>query len=298
MKHLLTVLLFALGIPAVLAADRDPLLPPYGPNRYGSAPPSSFTYGFSAPISLGTTVLGDIESAELGGLWVSPVYRRESFDILGGLSYRRLQFSTPTAAPIPNTLQSIAGVVGAQGRFGNWRARFEVLPGLYSDFSDLSGDDFNAPVLLETAYRVNDRLEVGVRANVDPFRNNVVVAMPGVSWLISDAWKLELWFPRPQIEYSLRDDVTLFAGGSVSGGSFRVAEDFGTALGRPTLNGEKIDYREVRAGLGARVEFSEGILAELAGGWIFDRRFEFHERDLTLNGDGAPYIQFSVGAVF
>ncbi|MGB0580512.1 MAG: hypothetical protein ACPGVU_12475 [Limisphaerales bacterium] len=172
------------------------------------------------------------------------------------------------------------------------------MPGLYSDFSDVSGDDFNSPVLIEGAYRVNDSLEVGIRANVDPFRNNVLVATPGVSWLINELWKLELWFPRPQIEYSMRDDITLFAGGSVSGGSFRVADDFGTSLGRPTLNGEKVDYREVRAGAGVRVEFGRGILGEFAGGWIFDRRFEFHERNLTLNGDGAPYVQVSLGAQF
>ncbi|MGB0580511.1 MAG: hypothetical protein ACPGVU_12470 [Limisphaerales bacterium] len=122
MKYLLALVL-ATTVSSI-ASDRDPLLPPYGPNRYGSAPPASFTYGFSAPISLGTTALGDIESAEFGGLWVGPVVRRDSFDILGGLSYRRLQFSTPVGAPIPNTLQSIAGVVGVQGRWGDkWRAR-------------------------------------------------------------------------------------------------------------------------------------------------------------------------------
>lgn len=298
MKHII-VLLVATTIASANVRRPDRLPPPYGANRYGSAPPSSFTYGFSAPISLGTTALGDIESAELGGLWVGPVVRRDSFDILGGISLRRLQFSTPIAAPIPNTLQSVAGVIGAQGRWGDkWRARIEALPGLYSDFSDLSGDDFNTPVLIEGAYRVNDSLEVGIRANVDPFRNNTFVATPGVSWLISDHWKLELWLPRPQIEYILNDRVTLFGGGSVSGGSFRVAENFGAALGRPTLNGEKVDYREVRAGIGARLDIAPNTLAEIAGGWVFDRRFEFHERNLTLNGDGAPYVQFSIGAVF
>ena len=77
-----------------------------------------------------------------------------------------------------------------------------------------------------------------------------------------------------------------------------MGEDFGDSAGRPNLNGELVDYQEIRGGLGARFNLGRSITAELAGGWIFDRRFEFHEQDLTANGEGAPYVQFSLGARF
>lgn len=288
----------ALATTIVPAADGR-LDSPYGANRYGNSAPSSFTYGFAAPLSLGNTALGDIDSAELQGVWVAPVIRRSSFDILGGISYRRLQFGKPAGAPVPNSLQGIAGVIGAQSNFAdNWRARIEAFPGLYSDFSDISGDDFTVPLLLETAYELNPSLELGAQLMMHPFRKNPVVGMVGITWLINDDWSLNFWLPRPQLEYQWSDDLDLFVGGSLSGGSFRVAEDFGTALGRPELNGEVVDFQEVRAGAGARFNLGRHITAEIAGGWIFDRRFEFYERNLTANGDGAPYVQFSLGARF
>lgn len=301
MKKIQSIITVAAGLMTVadLSAADSQLSSPYGANRYGSSPPSSFTYGFSAPISLGNAGLGDIDSAEFQSVWVAPVVRRERFDILGGFSYRRFQFDTPAGAPLPNTLQSVAGVVGIQSRFGdNWRARLEALPGIYSDFSDVSGEDITSPFVLEVAYEINPTLEIGGQVMVNPFRKSTVIGAAGVTWLINDYLKLEFWIPRPQIEYQMNENLTLFAGGSLSGGSFRLGEDFGDSAGRPNLNGELVDYQEIRGGLGARFNLGRSITAELAGGWIFDRRFEFHEQDLTANGEGAPYVQFSLGARF
>ncbi len=251
------------------------------------------------PLKLGNTPLGDGDSAELQGVWVAPVVRRDGFDLLGGISFRRFQFATPAGAPVPNTLQSIAGVVGWQSRFADYRrAKIEALPGIYSDFNDVSGSDFNVPVILETAHELNPRVELGAQVMVNPFRKNLAIGTLGITWLIQEDWRLEFWLPRPQLEYRWNDSLSLFAGGSFSGSSFRVAENFGTSLGRPELNDELVDYQEMRAGAGARFNLGKRITAEIAGGWIFDRRFEFHGRGLTANGDGAPYVQFSLGARF
>ena len=251
------------------------------------------------PLKLGNTPLGDGDSAELQGVWVAPVVRRDGFDLLGGISFRRFQFATPAGAPVPNTLQSIAGVVGWQSRFADYRrAKIEALPGIYSDFNDVSGSDFNVPVILETAHELNPRVELGAQVMVNPFRKNLAIGTLGITWLILEDWRLEFWLPRPQLEYRWNDSLSLFAGGSFSGSSFRVAENFGTSLGRPELNDELVDYQEMRAGAGARFNLGKRITAEIAGGWIFDRRFEFHGRGLTANGDGAPYVQFSLGARF
>ena len=108
--------------------------------------------------------------------------RRDGFDLLGGISFRRFQFATPAGAPVPNTLQSIAGVVGWQSRFADYRrAKIEALPGIYSDFNDVSGSDFNVPVILETAHELNPRVELGAQVMVNPFRKNLAIGTLGIT---------------------------------------------------------------------------------------------------------------------
>ncbi|HAV63577.1 MAG TPA: hypothetical protein DCY13_14575 [Verrucomicrobiales bacterium] len=284
-------------LPANDAAD--PLASPYGTDRFGNAPPASFTYAFPSAIRLGDTALGDIDSAEFAASYVESVGGGRDWHWLVGANWRRQQFDPPASAPLPDTLQAAAAAVGANWRINNrWRARVELLPGVYSDFRDVSGDDVNVPALIEGAYRFNDNLEVGVQLNVDAFRESPIVGTVGVSWRFADDWRLALWIPRPQIEYTIDDQWAAFVGASFGGGSYRVADDFGKDAGRADLGGEVVDFQEVRVGAGVRYIALERLAIELAGGWMIDRRFHFHERDVLVNGDGAPYIQFSLGAVW
>lgn len=296
-----SLILANLAIVVPLAADDplDPLASPYGRDRFGNAPPAAFSYAWPSTIRLGDDALGDIDSAEFVASYVDAFGGGASWDWLAGANWRRHQFDLPDASPLPDTLQGAAAVVGAHWRINDrWRARLEVQPGIYSDFRDVSGSDFNAPVLVEAAYRFHDRLEVGVQLNVDAFRESPVFGSVGVSWRIDDRWLFSLWIPRPQIEFALDEQWTVFAGASFAGGSFRVAEDFGQGVGRPELGDTVVDFQEVRAGVGVRFTVLDKLALELAGGWMIDRRFHFHERDLLVNGDGAPYVQLSLGATW
>ena len=69
-----------------------------------------------------------------------------------------------------------------------------------------------------------------------------------------------------------------------------MARDFGTQQGNAALNNQEVDYREIRTGAGARYALGRALTVEVEGGWMIDRRFDFHERGLLLNGDGAPYV--------
>ncbi len=37
---------------------------------------------------------------------------------------------------------------------------------------------------------------------------------------------------------------------------------------------------------------------EIPGGWMGDREFNFDERDFSLDSEGAPYFQISLGGTF
>jgi hypothetical protein len=285
--------------PLVAAGPLDPLTSPYGRDRFGNAPPATFSYAWPSTLRLGDETLGDIDSTEFAVSYVEAFGGGERWDWLAGANWRRHQFDLPAGAPLPDSAQAATAVVGVHWRIDDhWRARLEVQPGVYSDFDNVTGSDVNAPVLVEAAYRFHDQLEIGVQLNLDAFRESPVIGSVGVSWRIDDRWLLSLWIPRPQLEFAIDDRWTAFAGASLAGGSFRVAEDFGQATGRPGLDDALVDYREIRAGAGVRLTMRDRLTIELAGGWLLGRRFEFHREDLTADSEGAPYIQFSLGAAW
>jgi len=133
---------------------------------------------------------------------------------------------------------------------------------------------------------------------VNAQRDSPLLGGAGVRWKFADDWLLSLWFPRPRIEFKATDNVTVFAGATFTGGSYVVADDFGSRRGRPDLDGEAVDFQEVRVGAGLRYVIKQKLGVELGGGWTVDRRYQFHERDLLLNGDGTPYVQLSFGLMF
>lgn len=120
----------------------------------------------------------------------------------------------------------------------------------------------------------------------------------GLRWKFAEHWTLALLLPKPSVEYTVNEHLTLFAGGGISGGAFRVAKDFGNKDGQPKLNNSDVTYREMRVGSGARYRFNEHITLTADAGWMIDRRFEFDNGDLLLNGDGAPYVRVGVSGSF
>lgn len=279
------------------AAEAPTEFATYGRGGVASQPPAGVTYSFPAPIRIGGNSIGEGDSLQFQGTYVHGI-KQGSVEWLLGVNWQRFDFSKPAGAPLPGSLQSAAVVLGADWQINDrWHVRGELLPGIYSDFHDFSAADFNAPLLGEISYRFNPRLEVGVQFNLDALRDSPFVAIPGVRWRFADQWVLALWLPRPQLEFHPNDRWTAFGGLELTGGSYRVARDFGNASGRPRLNGQPVDYREVRVGGGLRYVFGKRFAAELAGGWTIERQFDFHRQDLKLKSDGAPYVQFSVGLV-
>ena len=280
---------------SVLAAQATEEFATYGPGAGASRPPAEVTYSLPAPVRIGGVSLGRLDALQFEATYLHGI-PRGSVEWLVGLNWRRFDFGRPAGAPLPQSLQSAALVLGAEWKISErWRARVEALPGVYSDYRDLSAGDFNSPFVAEITHRFHPRLEVGVQFNLDVLRDTPLVAVPGLRWRIADQWVLALWLPRPQIEFHPDDQWTLHAGASLTGGSYRVARDFGSASGRANLNGQPVDYREIRIGAGARYVFAKRFALELSGGWTIDRRFDFHRQNFAVKGDGAPYVQIGFG---
>ena len=257
------------------------------------------SYSLPSPISRGSSRLGDIDALHARAGWIGTIRASGSYAWLTGLEWRGSSFDAPAGAPIPEDVHSLALKLGNEWRFAErWIARFEVDPGLYSDFEDLSWDDFNAPFALRLTYSSTTNLTWVLGLGVDVRSDLPVVGGPGVRWRFSPDWTLNLIMPRPRIEFAANDLVTVFAGGELKSGSWRLSEDFGARVNEAKLNSEIVDYREIRVGAGLRWRMGRRWSATFDGGWVIDRRFTFERENLLLNGDGAPYLQVGVVALF
>jgi hypothetical protein len=266
------------------------------------------SYTAGGDIDQGTREVGTLDTQNTKVFYTASIPLSSKVALRTGLDYNRYSFGVPQGTLIPNTLQSVAFTLGTDVELSeHWLMRFEVAPGLYSDFSDISGSDFNAPIILGFTYLVDSRLQFVFGLAIDPFfstRFNSILDSPafpgvGVRWQFADQWTLNAILPNPEIQYDVTEQVQLFAGGRLSGGSFRVREDIGDGLGRQDFNNDVVSYQEVRGGLGLRYKFHPALTLEAEGGYTVSRSFTYKNEDgLKYDGGAAPYAQIGLKGKF
>ncbi len=208
-------------------------------------------------------------------------------------------FDAPAAAPIPTDVYATAIAVSSTWRMNErWAFTFNIRPGLYSDMQDITWDDFNAPALLIAGYRVNPDLLVALGLNLN-FRSDIAtIGGPGVWWRFADNWTLNLFLPKPTLEYALAKNWEIYGGGEWRSGAYRVSEDFGTEHGEPGLDDNDFSYRELRGLGGIAFRPCRSFRLAIEGGYAFQRKAEFRQADATLKGDGSPFIQILAAGQF
>jgi hypothetical protein len=265
-----------------------------GADEFGGSYSLEFSHSTDAALNQGNTVLGDLDASWLRAGYSVRFDTSPSYSWSVGLQWDHARFDAPAGAPVPEDIYGLSVRLISNWRVNErWFVRSDLRPGLYTDFEDISGGDFNVPVTVAVGYEVNPDLQVLFAVNVDLRREFPVVGGPGVIWRFADGWRLSLLIPRPQIEFTASESVTLFAGGELRATAIRVAEDFGTTVGNPVLNDDQVTYRELRVGGGVRWDLNRLFRLTVEGGYALDRRFEFDRGNVLLNGDGAPY--FTVG---
>jgi hypothetical protein len=291
---------FALALITNLLCAQTPQSPRSAATAYDNA--ADFSYARSSAIGEGTRGLGEIDSFHARALTVRAVPLdppETDSTLLAGFGAQWFDFHPPAGSIVPEHLGSMAVKLGLNHQFASpWSARAEIDPGLYGDLSRGNGGGFDAPVALRVVYAANQDLQWVLGANIDWRSGHPVVGGIGVRWHFAPAWTLSLLLPAPRLEWTIAPRVALFAGANLSGGTFRVADDFGRTRGRPALDGQIVDYREISIGAGVRWQASRATALHLGIGRMLDRRFEFHDRNLLLNGDGAAAAQFAVTSAF
>ncbi len=268
------------------------------PIRVRPADPTTFdliadySHAGRAAIHEGTLPLGAIESTHvrLGIEAAIPIRTRNTLRC--GLRVQSLAFHPPALSPLPDTLGSASIHLGFSHVLNSpWSLTAEVNPGNY-------GNAFGVPAGFRAVYAVSRELQWAAGVTYDWRSGHPILGALGVRWQFAPEWAVSLLLPSPGIEWAATKTLTLFAGASLRDGTFRVARDFGRARARPALDGQMVDYREISAGAGAWWQFAPNTALHLTVGRMLDRRFEYAQRNLLLNGDGAASGQLALSAAW
>ncbi len=254
------------------------------------------SYVFESELSDGFNY-GDQSASELEIEYSHRFHLSGHFYLRAGINYNRFDFGS-TGAPVPNQLQSLAAVVSLEYMVGADRGAFlEIRPGFYGE-QDLRDEAFDIPITLARAWVLRpEKLFLITGVNVAFLRGEFpVLPVVGLVWNISSQWELYAVVPEPRLIYRPNKKFDLFVGGQLTGGSFRTERD-DTIVPRKLSNAQ-VDYSDYRGAVGFTLHATDAIDLEFAGGYSFQRRFNFERADEDYTADPAPYVKVALKAEF
>lgn len=246
------------------------------------------------------TTFGNIDEQNGNFSYVIAPQLEEGIILRIGGGWENFSFGLPSGAVLPNTLQSVNAIVGADFEIDEeWLMRIETAPGVYSDWNGHASGDINSPTTIGFSYLVDKDLQWFFGLGIDPLRQIPVLPGAGVRWKFDDKWTLMFLFPKPRLEYEINDRITAYVGGELKGGSYKVNDKFGDDHGTPKLNNATVDYTEVRIGGGLSFKPFAFMTISVEGGAMAYRNFDFYSESVHYsNDDLAPYGQISLKCGF
>jgi hypothetical protein len=214
-----------------------------------------------------------------------------------GIAYDRYDFGS-TSAPVPEHLQSLAGVIGVDYMHGNDIGAFLWLkPGFYTE-DNFGTSSFDIPITLGRIFVLKeDKLYVLVGASVAFLRGGYpVIPLAGIIYLPGHHLRLMGTLPEPRLIYSPNEQLDLWIGGEYVGGSFRT--DRNSNIRPVKLDGAQVDYEDYRAGVGMVYTPCKAVTLDFGGGYSIERGFKFHRAGENYRTDPAPYVRVELKAQF
>jgi hypothetical protein len=214
-----------------------------------------------------------------------------------GVAYERFDFSS-TPAPVPNHLQSLAGVISLEYDVGNDVAAFiQIRPGIYTE-NEFRGEAFDCPITLGRIWVLQeDRLFFFGGVNVAFLRGEFpIFPIAGLIWKPNSIWNVFAIVPEPRVTYSPNKNLTFWAGGQLLGSSYRTDRNDG--IDPHKLSNAQVDYSDYRVALGVEFHPSSQVSVSLAGGYSVWRRIDFDRAGVEFDADPAPYVRLALHTDF
>lgn len=217
-----------------------------------------------------------------------------------GFEYEQFSFGFDPRSPIPNTLQSVAAVIGIDTQLSDSiLVRVETMPGVYSEAFKTGTTLFNMPFVIGGTYIYSPELQIVVGISADVERKYPVLPGGGVRWRFQPKWVLDAVLPTPRLEYEWNKNVTLYAGGMFKETNFRVSDTFGEDKGIQKLNHAVLTYSEIRAGAGIDWKLASWLSINAEIGYQPYRSFDFYRANIRYHEDGdAPYGMIALHGAF
>ena len=266
------------------------------------------SYASRSETKQGDAKLGGVSNSYGTADYVVSPQIRDGLLLRFGVNAERDSFSLPSSAPLPNTLQAVNAIIGADIAVNDQiLIRAELHPGIYSDFVNVTGSDFDMPIQIGGTYLWSKDFQIIFGLQIDLKSNLPLIGLPGFRWQFADKWVLSAIPPKPQLQYEFSNSLTLYAGAEIIGGTYHLNDDFGSSHGHPgsgsstnsNFNGNIVDYDEVRLGLGFTWKFTPNVSLDVSGGYVPYREFDIHpdhigydQSDTTFHnnvGDGGAY---------
>jgi hypothetical protein len=218
LRPLLIAAFCSLTTSGLRADGKDALTPTVAPPPDNNVPISQeFTlegsYTGNSTTKQGTASIGGVGNINSHFNYVVSPQIKDGFLLRFGVDAERNSFSLPNNAPLPNTLQSVNAIIGADMAFGEKIiVRAELHPGIYSDFVDVTGNDFDMPVQVGGTYLWSENFQIIFGIQIDLKSNYPLIGVPGFRWQFADKWVLSAILPKPQLQYQVSNALTLYTG--------------------------------------------------------------------------------------
>ena len=255
------------------------------------------SYVFESQISRDNIDFGKQDAFQLSVDYAHRFRLAGSLYLRAGVSYNRFDFGQ-TFAPVPDQLQSLAGIIGLDYMVGKDLGAFlQLRPGFYTDRT-FDGDSFDVPITLGRLWILQQKkLYLLTGVNYAFLRGQYpLLPLVGLIWYPSEQWDVFAVLPEPRITYKPNKNLNLWFGGQLAGGSYRT-EESATILPR-RLSNAQVDYSEYRAGLGVDFKCGNAVTLSVAGGYALQRRFNFERAGFDYKTDPAPYVRAMLKAEF
>jgi Domain of unknown function (DUF6268) len=276
------------------------------PSASGSASALSWdldgdaSYVGSGELRRGSERFGDITEIEASFDAIAAYQVNDKFILRLGAEWQRFSFDPNRSAPVPETLENVNLVLGADLQVTSaLLMRIDFRPGLAGEFSHLSTGNFFVPIQIGGSYFVSPQLLLiaGIQIN---YENDIpVFPGAGLRWQVTPKFLVNAIVPKPTFEYQIADKVTAFVGANLLGGTFRVGDRYGQDTGIRKINHGVLEYTEIRAGGGLTWKVNRGFNLSAEVGCVPYRKFDYPRADYkVLATDVSPYLQISFSGKF
>ena len=190
--------------------------------------------------------------------------------------------SGPNVVPLPPRLYDFSLGYQKRGHFQDFMSYdLAASIGVFSDFEDSARDGVRFPG--HAVGMLHFKPELDVVYGIDYLSRDDIKLLPvgGISWrpLAMPDFRFNLIFPRPRIDYSIDNQSKIYLAGRLGGGTWDI--EF------PNNDNDVMTYRDLQLLLGFERRSSDGDLASIEFGYVFDRKLEFRTLSQTTGFDDA-----------